>query len=85
MKHTDLTAKQVSALAEQLRPHQAYFYLLEQRMYKRAFPDDDEIVRLVKTLHRTAQELAAKLHQRAGELTASEGSQLPFGMRYPAK
>lgn len=85
MKSTDLTAKQVAALAEQLRPHQAYFYLLEQRMYKRAFPDDDEVFHLVRTLHRTAQELAAILHQRASELTTRAGSQLPFGVRYPAK
>lgn len=72
MNSDDLTAKQLDALFEQVGPHMLYFRRLAERMYARAFPADDAIFAMVKSLAKTSLELRCALHERSRVLMVRE-------------
>ena len=62
MRSEQLTEAQLDALFERLRPTLAYLTRLQKRMDKRAFPDDDRLLLLVREAQNALQALCVEIH-----------------------
>lgn len=62
MDSSQLTEKQLDALFERLAPLTSYLAKLRKRVDTRAFPEDDELAKLVREAHDAAHRLSIHAH-----------------------